>query len=95
MAERTPARLPGLYVRDRQDRPSVHRDFGLETFTHALADDVWPPTVWNHDNAIWSTEAKFVVTDYGLRNRMAIITETPGHPTFERRIYAQYATVRR
>ena len=24
---------------------------------------------------------------------MAIITETPGHPTFERRIYAQYAYV--
>lgn len=74
-------------------RDAVRQDFGLETFTHALADDAWPPTVWSHDNAIWSTEAKFVVTDYGLRNRMAIITETPGHPTFERRIYAQYAYV--
>jgi hypothetical protein len=74
-------------------REAVRRDFRLETFTHALPDNAWPPTVWSHDNAIWSTEAKFVVTDYGLRNRMAIITETPGHPTFERRIYAQYAYV--
>jgi hypothetical protein len=72
-------------------RDAVRRDFGLETFTHALSDEAnWPPTVWSHDNAIWSTEAKFVVGDYGLRNRMSIITETPGHPSFERRIYAQY-----
>lgn len=75
-------------------RESVRRDFGLETFTHCLSDENhWPPTVWSHDNAIWSTEAKFIVSDYGLRNRMSIITETPGHPTFERRIYAQYAYI--
>jgi hypothetical protein len=75
-------------------RDAVRRDFGLETFTHCLSDERnWPPTVWSHDNAIWSTEAKFVVGDYGLRNRMSIITETPGHPTFERRIYAQYAYI--
>jgi len=75
-------------------RESVRRNFGLETFTHCLFDERnWPPTVWGHDNAIWSVEAKFVVADYGLRNRMSIITETPGHPTFERRIYAQYAYV--
>lgn len=93
-----PAAHPGprTYVWDTlfpAVRDAVRRDFGLETFTHALADDGWPPKVWSHDNAIWSTEAKFVVTDFGLRNRMAIITETPGHPTFERRIYAQYAYV--
>jgi hypothetical protein len=75
-------------------REAVRKDFGLETFTHCLSDERnWPPTVWSHDNAIWSTEAKFIVGDYGLRNRMSIITETPGHPTFERRIYAQYAYV--
>jgi hypothetical protein len=75
-------------------RESVRRDFGLEIFTHCLFDErSWPPTVWGHDNAIWSVEAKFVVSDYGLRNRLSIITETPGHPTFERRIYAQYAYV--
>jgi hypothetical protein len=34
-----------------------------------------------------------LVNAYGLRNRFAIITETPGQPTFERRIYAQYAYV--
>jgi hypothetical protein len=74
-------------------REAVRRDFGIETFSHALPDRVWPPTVWSHDNAIWSTEAKFVVADYGLRNRMSIITETPGSPSFEKRVYAQYAYV--
>ena len=75
-------------------RDAVRRDFGLETFTHALfAGATWPPTAWSHDEAIWSVEAKFVVSDYGLRNRMSILTETPGHPTFERRIYAQYAYI--
>ncbi len=74
-------------------REAVRRDFGLETFTHCLSDDNWPPTVWSHDRAIWSVEAKFLVSDYGLRNRMSILTETPGHPTFERRIYAQYAYI--
>jgi hypothetical protein len=51
-------------------------DFGLETYTHALFDEQqWPPTEWSHDRAIWSVEAKFVVSDYGFRNRMAILTE--------------------
>ncbi len=73
-------------------RNQVRRDFGLEVFTHALATpNTWPPTAWSHDRAAWTVEAKFVVNDYGLRNRFAIITETPGQPTFERRIYAQYA----
>jgi hypothetical protein len=73
-------------------RNSVRTAFGLEVFTHALAiPGTWPPTAWSHDRAAWSVEAKFVVNDYGLRNRFAIITETPGQPTFERRIYAQYA----
>jgi hypothetical protein len=74
-------------------RDMVKRDFGLEVFTHALSDRQWPPTVWSHDRAAWTVEAKFIVNDYGLRNRLAIITETPGQPTFERRIYAQYAYV--
>ena len=74
-------------VRDR-----VRRDFGLEVFTHALfTPNSWPPTGWSHDRAAWTVEAKFIVNAYGLRNRLAIITETPGQPTFERRIYAQYA----
>jgi hypothetical protein len=73
-------------------RNAVRADFGLEVFTHALATpDTWPPTAWSHDRAAWTVEAKFIVNDYGLRNRFAIITETPGQPTFERRIYAQYA----
>jgi Zinc carboxypeptidase len=74
-------------VRDR-----VRNEFGLEVFSHALfAGRGWPPTTWSHDAAAWTVEAKFIVNDYGLRNRLAIITETPGQPTFERRIYAQYA----
>jgi hypothetical protein len=73
-------------------RDKVRSSFGLEVFTHALATpNTWPPTAWSHDRAAWTVEAKFVVNDYGLRNRFAIITETPGQPTFERRIYAQYA----
>jgi hypothetical protein len=75
-------------------RESVHRDFGLEVFTHALATpNSWPPRAWSHDRAAWTVEAKFIVNAYGLRNRFAIITETPGQPTFERRIYAQYAYI--
>ena len=73
-------------------RDMVRREFGLEVFTHALfTPNTWPPTGWSHDRAAWTVEAKFIVNDYGLRNRLAIITETPGQPTFERRIYAQYA----
>ena len=73
-------------------RDMVRAEYGLEVFSHALATpDTWPPQVWSHDRAAWTVEAKFVVNDYGLRNRFAIITETPGQPTFERRIYAQYA----
>jgi hypothetical protein len=88
------ARGPRDYTHDTlfpAVRDMVRRDFGLEVFTHALSDRQWPPTVWSHDRAAWTVEAKFVVNDYGLRNRLAIITETPGQPTFERRVYAQYA----
>ncbi|MFI5179358.1 MAG: M14 family zinc carboxypeptidase [Vicinamibacterales bacterium] len=75
-------------------RDMVRRDFGLEVFTHALpVPNTFPPTAWSHDRAAWTVEAKFIVNDYGLRNRLAIITETPGQPTFERRIYAQYAYI--
>ena len=75
-------------------REKVRKEFGLEVFTHALfTPNTWPPTAWSHDRAAWTVEAKFIVNDYGLRNRLAIITETPGQPTFEKRIYAQYAYI--
>jgi hypothetical protein len=75
-------------------RDMVRRDYGLEVFTHALPiPNTWPPTAWSHDRAAWTVDAKFIVNDFGLRNRLAIITETPGQPTFERRIYAQYAYI--
>ena len=75
-------------------RAKVRADFGLEVFTHALATpDTWPPQAWSHDRAFWTVEAKMLVNAYGLRNRFAVITETPGQPTFERRTYAQYAYV--
>jgi hypothetical protein len=75
-------------------REMTRRNFGLEVFTHALfTPNTWPPAAWSHDRAAWTVEAKFIVNDYGLRNRLAIITETPGQPTFERRIYAQYAYI--
>ena len=75
-------------------RDMVRRDYGLEVFTHALpVPNTFPPTAWSHDRAAWTVDAKFIVNDFGLRNRLAIITETPGQPTFERRIYAQYAYI--
>lgn len=63
----------------------------IEIGMHCGLDRSWPPTVFSHDNAIWSTEAKFMVSGYGLRNRMAILVETPGGETFEKAIYSQYA----
>jgi hypothetical protein len=92
-----PAAAPGprAYMHDTlfpAVRDKVRHEFGLEMFSHALpTPNTWPPTAWSHDRAAWTVEAKFIINDYGLRNRFAIITETPGQPTFERRIYAQYA----
>ena len=74
-------------------REATRKNFGLEVFTHCGTDNRWPPTVWGHEQAIWSTEAKFVANMYGLRNRMAILAETPGHESFERRIYAHFALI--
>ncbi|MFA9454327.1 MAG: hypothetical protein ACERK6_10465, partial [Candidatus Aminicenantaceae bacterium] len=65
-----------------------------ETFSHCLFPrNQWPPKVWSHDLAYWTTEGKFVTAAYGLRNRMSILVETPGDPSFERKIYAHYALV--
>jgi hypothetical protein len=74
-------------------REATRKDFGLEVFTHCGTDRAWPPTFWSHEQAMWTTEAKFVANAYGLRNRMSILAETPGHESFERRIYAHYALI--
>jgi len=75
-------------------REKVRDNYGLETFTHCLSDEEnWPPTVWSHDLAYWFIEGKFLTNAYGLRNRMSILVETPGFPSFERKIYAQYAYI--
>ena len=76
-------------------RDMVRKDFGLEVFTHALPTPrhLAAAPAGATTRAAWTVEAKFIVNDYGLRNRLAIITETPGQPTFERRIYAQYAYI--
>jgi hypothetical protein len=93
-----PAAHPGPreYVFDKlfpAVRDAVRKDFGLEVFTHCGTDGAWPPAVWSHERAMWTNEAKFVANAYGLRNRMAILAETPGHESFERRIYAHYALI--
>lgn len=93
-----PAAHPGPreYVFDRlfpAVREATRKTFGLEVFTHCEGDGQWPPTSWSHERAWWTTEAKFVVNAYGLRSRMAILAETPGHESFERRIYAHYALI--
>ena len=93
-----PAAHPGprTYVWDKlfpEVREETRKNFGLETFAHCGLDDRWPPTVWSHDGAVWTTEAKFVAGAYGLRNRMSILAETPIHLSFQRKIYAQYALI--
>ena len=93
-----PAAHPGPrdYVFDKlfpSVREAVRRDFGLEIFTHCGTDNKWPPTVWTPEAGLWTTEAKFIVNAYGLRSRMAILAETPGHESFERRIYAHYSLI--
>jgi hypothetical protein len=91
-----PAAHPGPrdYVFDKlfpAVQEATRREFGLEVFTHCGTDNKWPPTQWGPEAAVWTTEAKFVANAYGLRNRMTILAETPGHEGFERRIYAHYA----
>jgi len=91
-----PAAAPGPrdYVFDKlfpAIREATRADYGLEVFTHAGFDAKWPPTTWSPDAAIYTNEAKFIVNAYGLRNRMSILAETPGHESFERRIYAHYS----
>ena len=93
-----PASHPGPrnYVFDKlfpAVREATRTNFGLEVFTHCETDDKWPPTVWSHEEAMWTNEAKFVANAYGLRNRMTILAETPGHESFERRIYAHYSLI--
>ena len=75
-------------------RENIRSNYNIETFTHCMMDEEnWPPTEWSHHLGYWFLEGKFVAMAYGLRNRMTIIVETPGHPVFERRIYAQYAYI--
>ncbi len=93
-----PASHPGPrdYVFDKlfpAVREATRKNFGLEVFTHCEPDGKWPPTVWSHEAAMWTNEAKFVANAYGLRNRMTILAETPGHESFERRIYAHYSLI--
>jgi len=87
---------PRNYVFDRlfpAVREATRKNFGLEVFTHCGTDRAWPPTLWGHEQALWTNEAKFIANAYGLRSRMAILTETPGHESFQRRIYAHYALI--
>jgi len=67
---------------------------GIEIHFHAGLNRGWPPTEFTHDNSIWSTEGKFMVSGYGLRNRMSILVETPGYESFEKKIYSQYVYMR-
>lgn len=70
-------------------------DGRIEIFYHCcLSRDEWPPAEFTHDNAIWSTQAKFMVSGYGLRNRMAILSETVAYVSLEKMIYAHYVLAR-
>ena len=70
----------------------AEQKYGCMFFTHADYEwDKWPPKVWDPVAGGYSVEAKFIVNAVGLRNRLSILTETPGHVGFEKRIYASYA----
>jgi len=72
-------------------RQAAKQKWGLEIFFHCGANrDKWPPTEWSHDRAAWTVEGKFVVSGYGLRNRMSILVESVWYNTFEKHIYSQY-----
>ena len=76
--------LPGV-------RDMAKEKYGLMFHTHADFNwEEWPPKVWDPVRAGYSVEAKFIVNAIGLRNRMSILTETPGHVGFEKRIFACY-----
>jgi hypothetical protein len=73
-------------------RRLAEEKYGCMFFTHADFDwSKWPPEVWDPVAGGYSVEAKFIINTIGLRNRMSILTETPGHVGFEKRIYASYA----
>ena len=75
-------------------REKIREDYGLESYTHADFDwENWPPKVWHAEKAGYSVEAKFIANAIGLRNRLSILTETPGHTGFEKRIYSCYAYI--
>ena len=70
----------------------AEKKYGCMFFTHADFDwEKWPPEDWAPVKGGYSVEAKFIVNAVGLRNRMSVLTETPGHVGFEKRIYASYA----
>lgn len=72
-------------------REHGEKQFGAMYYTHADFDwEKWPPEVWDPVAGGYSVEAKFIVNAIGLRNRMSILTETPGHVGFEKRIWACY-----
>ncbi len=88
-------------------RETTRKNYGLEVFTHCdltptyegvyynFSEDT-PPTVYSLENAMWTTEAKFVAAAYGLRSRMSILAETgsrAGNPTYEKRVFVHYALV--
>ncbi len=93
-----PAAHPGPrgYVNDHlfpAVRSAVRERWGVETFFHAGTNhgEVWPPTIWTFDLSAWTVEGKFIVSGYGLRNRMSILVESVWHNTFKKHIYSQYA----
>jgi hypothetical protein len=72
-------------------RSGAKDKWGLEIFFHCGTErDKWPPTVWTHDYAAWTVEGKFIVSAYGLRNRMSILCESAWYNTYEKHIYSHY-----
>ena len=88
---------PRNYVTDElfpAVRQKVRDNGNIEIFYHAGLDRSWPPKEFTHDRALWSVEGKFMANGYGLRNRMAIIVETPGPEIYQKAIYSTYIFAR-
>ncbi len=84
---------PRQYVTDQlfpAVRKGARENWGLEIFYHCGLDNEWPPQEFHHDRAYWTTEGKFMASGYGLRSRMAILVETSGYVSFEKKIFSQY-----
>lgn len=62
-------------------RETLDKDYDMQTYLYGIFSE-YPPTSWLN----YSHKPRFVVNCMGLRNRMAILSESFAHDPFEKRI---------